>query len=435
MCELLRRPVRKWKAGSLVWSTQFSDLRNRNSLGKTRTEQHRQTLLEIKSHALLLPRILIRDADLVNHMRLQEMIVKNVHGIRGAIENGSIVLGIRGNAGNLTEVNETAGIRRAFPKRYLKAQTPLAKIDQFLSDREICLAEGAAPTRNQFARNLRRVLPQLDPQEADLLQEGISVAEENCCDGSALRFGDIFDFLVRKRHGDPYGNLVQWCRAAHLMVFPGQPSFAPSTADRDLRPEMVAVIANYKRAKIQDPRGWIDLYPRRILPEDKLLTMSFDEIAAIRETGQKIGYFQAVYDVQNTVHQALDSRAFESANEIYLRRLAEYLEKMGTALSFELVDWQRDAVQKLVNIDEATANALCYAVPYSLGGATAAGMFILAMLAIVPMEAAAVLAQAAMEAAGKTAEGLTKLRAVRAALRPSPLSKLLAGTTITPNSQ
>jgi hypothetical protein len=302
-----RKPLAAWKPGSLLWTTQFNDLRDPHSLGGTPSERLQRVLLEIKSHALLLPRMLIRDADVVNHITLQDLILKNTDGIRGAFESGTIVLGIRSNAASFSEINEKTGENRAFPNLYLEAQRRLTEVEQFLHQRRIEVAEmpGAGPL-DKFGRNLQTILvsDMLSQEEDRLLRGGIAIATDRSATTNHLRFGDLYNFLVREKNCDPYGDLVQWCRAAHVLVLP---EFAPSTADRDLRPEMVAVILNYRHEQINDPDKWISLYPNRILPEPVLLTMRFDKIAELRAVGQQLGYFDSALAVQ----QAFGTASFD----------------------------------------------------------------------------------------------------------------------------
>jgi hypothetical protein len=422
MPELIRRPASSWSSGSLVLLTQFGDLRKPESIGSTPQERWRQLQLELKSQALLLPGVLIRDADLVNHADLQDMLVRDVDGIRGAIDDGTIVLGIRGGAECLTAVNDGAERRRAFPERYDDdARARIAEIDRVLQASRVCLAEGPDEGRSdRFGCNLGRLLAsgRLREAEARLLDAALTSCKEHQR-GTSLRFGELYDYLVRREHCDPYGDLVQWCRAAHISVFPAESSLAPSTVDGDLSPEMVAFMLDRKALTPHDPERWAGLYPRRILSAGRLRSMSFGTITALRSAGRDVHYFDAAAAVQ----AAFGTPGFEVAYERYLGCLASYLERLSTDFSIEMVDWQKVLLERAVMSERQGDKKLRWAAKL--------------LARSIPV---------ALDIAGRVQEARPILHTVGLGLSSaldwildsptredrSPLARLLRGTTVTP---
>ncbi len=424
-----RRSVADWDPYSLLWSTQFNDQRNPETLGKKARDQYDRLKFELKMKALLLPGSLIRDADFLNNRYLLYMLWKNDEGIHDALKNGSIVLGIRESAESLTEVNEGMGMKRKDPKRYDDAKRCLPSIERDLRSQGVDLA-GVPMAGGRFEGNLQTILSsdRLFDSEKQLLREGIDIGRAGVTAGGSLRYGSFYPFLIEKGC-DPYGDLLQLCRTAHTLA--EAPGIGLSTADRDLRPDMVALFRSRKRAELGDPGKWFDWYPKRILPANQLMHVPFSEIEKWKVEGERLGYFKAARAVQRAIQQNVDPSSLKGIQEMYLRSLAEYLEKMGTDGPFELVEWQKRYLQEFVRSDERKAKALCWSVPVLLAAGVSAGSYLLESLSLVPPGLTSDIAPPAWAGAAATVPGLLALRALRP---PSALSKLLAGTTVTPNS-
>ncbi len=415
LTELDRKPITSFGAESFAWTTQFNDLRTPSSLGATEDEAYRRVQVELKTLALLMPRVLIRDQDVVNHLMLQRMIRRNVCGIRHALEHRIIVLGIRSFAESFSEVNEQAGEERAFPRLYVRAKESLTKIDSILKNERISVVEvDRSAETDRFAENLEKVLAGelLCDSDKVLLQDAINRTRERFPERPRLHFGDMYQYLVGDKMQEPYGEVVQCCRAAHSLVHPEFVTFAPSASDRDLRPRMVAHILNQPGATINDPDRFFDLYPKRIFSDSVLEGMSFEDIRRLRREGFDHGYF----DSARVLKEKVGMPDFESAYESYLRHLAEYLNLIGKELSLELIDWQKALLKKQINIDEKRRTAHAWGVPMAISAA-----FAIMTWSMVPMAIGA-----------GVAKGVKKYGDYWNAKRPDSLSKLLSGLSVTP---
>jgi hypothetical protein len=413
--DLLRKPIAKWPRSSLVWTTQFNDLRTPASVGSNYTERYRRVQLELKMLALLLPCAVIRDADIVNHIELLDLLQRDVDGFRSVFERGAITLGIRETASSLVDVNEKAAKNRAFPERYDKVRIQLPQIDRWLGEQQVVLVETSANVRvDRFAANLRTILNahRLSGQEEEILEKAILASRQRNDPDSLLRFGDIYRYILDNGLTSSNSDLLQWCRAAHVLVAPAAHALPPSTVDQDLRPEMITLLYGRGEALALDPDRLLNLYPRRILSDDTLMRMDFPTIVRLRSKAIQLGYFQAAHAIQ----QPSEAAQFEKNYISYLRTLAEYLELIARELSVELVDWQKLLLERQVKIEEKEALALCWGVPF---------------LVLTPI-AIATVSWVPIQLAGLVGMGLTQLQSLRSTGAPSPLTKLLLGTTVTP---
>lgn len=420
--DLQRIPIGEFKSSPLVWTTQFNDLRSPLSLGANVEQRYLRIQLELKLLALLLPRALIRDANLVNHPELLQMLRDDVACIRTAFERGAILLAIRDTASNLVEVNEGAGPNRAFPQRYGAAQLQLPEIDSWLRDRQVGLVgTPAGAETDSFALNLEKILSEqkISEQNSAALRTAIQASRQLNGEASLLRFGDVYRHLVGKRPKRASSELVQWCRAAHVLVAPVAHSLPASTADQDLPPRMSAFLCGHAEAFMPDTFKWIDLYPRRVLTDETLFQMNFKAIAGFRKTPYGIAYFKAAKAMQ----QAFAAEDFEKKYADYLGCLSEYLEFIGAEMRVELVGWQDALLRRQVKIEESDAKIFGWGTPIVMMG-VAAPFAIWTSSPLDFMKGAALVA-------GVVGAGIAGIRSLRESRNPSRLAKLLSGTTVT----
>lgn len=390
------------------WSTQFNDLRNPASLGRTPDEQERATLRELKVQALFQQHTIIRDADAVNHLPLLELILEDNHAL-----DAGIVFSLRPGIESFTELNERTGTRRAHPDRYEKVKPFVRKLDSLMTTSGALVAEPGIPGNvDAFRTNLERVLRSsyLQAKDKDLLREAIAKADSSS-GASLLGFGELYDHLVRSRGVSPDGRLIKACRAAHALVIPSALGIRCSSSDQDLDPALVAIVLGHEGGGMINAGQWTDLYPRKILVDDAVDMMPFEKIKEHRSRfGEKLGYFSAA----RALHAAAGTPALEKAFIKYLECLEQYILAIGKDCRVELAGWHKETVRKHRASRDARERALSFGIPIIVA---AAGSLI--TLAPIPISLAT--------AAGT---GLALLREARRARSPAPLDRLLSGTTV-----
>jgi hypothetical protein len=406
---LERKPVTAWLPGSLVWSTQFNDLRTERSMGSDPATRRRRLNTELRMLALFSPRTVIRDADAVNHIDLLDMLQRNSAGVRAAFNCGALVFGIRDSAASLSEVNEQARGNRAFPARFALAKEKLLAVDAWLADTGLTLVETATTGRDTFSEHLNVIADSgsLPAADEDVLRSAIEIARQSCVGEAPLRFGHVIREVEARGASR---ELVQWCRAAHVLVAPTEHKLPPSTADQDLRPEMVALLCRGSTVTPKLTRRWTDMYPKRILSEDSLLSLKFDDIARLRSKGDP-HYFRAAMKVQ----LAFGTSGFEAAYGDYLAALADYIEAIGADPSAQMIDWQKALLDQRVEVKEEWNKVLLWAIPILF--TTALGFVTVSVAAGV---------------AAALTTGVERLRSIRGKRTPSALLRLQRGTTVTP---
>jgi len=235
---------------------------------------------------------------------------------------------------DLTEVNEAAGTRRAQPAMYLKLKPLVAQLDAVILRRAFPVAEvDRAHDSDLFRNHLTRLCESafLSEPEKRHLQMAIERSSENS--SGLLRFGDVYHYLVKKRRYSPRSDLIQWCRAAHVLTVPSDLRIAPSSSDQDLAPHQAAFILGYSgRQQSVDTRHWFQRFPRKILTGDILDELTFDDIVRLRKIGVSVGYFSAFAAVQDSY----GSPSFDKTFLLYLRALEEYLIAIGLSLRLNL---------------------------------------------------------------------------------------------------
>jgi len=412
--EHLRKPLSDWDARSLAWTTQFNDLRDPTSLGSRPDEQHRRVQLELKVLVLLLPRMVIRDADLTNHLVLLRMFDKDAQQIRAAVESGTIVLGLRRGVPSLAALNEKTGIARAHPDRYAIARNHLPIIDAWLHQRQLVLLETPVDTEvDCFAANIEKVLASqlLTQRGHDVLAAAVAASRSAQEPNTLLRFANVYEYLHQNCPQQEMGEVLQWCRAAHVLVAPSTHGLAPSTADRDLPPEMVSMLYQSSDGFQADER-WLSLYPTRILTPAALARMTFADIERLRVVGHGLGYFAAAVAVQRAASQA----EFERVYQEYLSCLADYLAAISTDLRVELVPWQKELLERRVRRDGVEQRIRQWGIPLLLLAPGALELW----------------SWGAISVAGLLTAGAALLRDYRDSRQPRTLTRLLSGTTVTP---
>ena len=406
---LERKPVTAWAPGSLVWSTQFNDLRTDRSLGSDAAARRNRLNIELRTLALLAPRTVIRDADAVNHIDLLQMLERNSGGIRAAFECGALVFGIRDSAASLSEVNEVAGENRAFPERFAEAGKRLGIVDDWLADRQLTLVETATTGKDTFSDHLDVILKsgRLTYEDEDTLRKAIVAARLSSDGVGSLRFAEVF---TRVNAEGASAELVQWCRAAHVLGPPTEHGLPPSTANQDLRPDMVSLLCRRSTVSPMLTRRWTDMYPRKILTEEALLSLSFDDIAHLRKKVDA-KYFNAA----RTVQLAFGTSAFDHVYGDYLAALAEYIDTIGADYCVEMVDWQKVLLDQRIALEEEQAKVLLWSIPILI-----TRLLELATMSVFPGVSG-----------GITTAG-ERIRGVREKVAPKRLLRLQKGTTVTP---
>jgi hypothetical protein len=406
---LERKPVTAWAPGSLVWSTQFNDLRTDRSMGSDPAARRQRLNIELRTLALLAPRTVIRDADVVNHIDLLHMLERNSGGVRAAFECGALVFGIRDAAASLSEVNEQAGENRAFPERYQEAKEKLSTVDEWLTGKKLTLVETATTGRDTFNEHLNVILDsgRLSSEDEDLLRSAIDAARRSSVADAPLRFGHV---LSAVKAGSASAELVQWCRAAHVLIAPKEHGLPPSTANQDLRPDIVSLLCRRTTTSPKLTRRWTDMYPKRILTEDALLSLSFNDIAHLRSKVDP-HYFKAAMNVQ----LAFGTPGFEHAYGDYLAALADYIETIGADHSTEMVDWQKALLDQRVAVEEERAKVLLWSIPI-----LATRLLEFVTMSLFPGM------PTMLTTAGE------RVRSIREKMGPNALLRLQRGTTVTP---
>lgn len=422
-----RRNIESWPEGSLTWSTQFNDLRCSPSLGKDEHSTIEPLLREMKGLALFQYQSVIRDTDLANHPTLQRVLASNEGGVQESVKDGSFVLHLRDSAESFSDVNEQIGVHRAFPERLSNGRESLKAIDAFVDAHHIPVAVNQIPLDYFFQRLLLRVLDSshLNAPQKELLRNALDIAEEKRGNGP-LRFGHIYEYLVRTQGLKPQTGLIQWCRTAHSLAMPSAIGLPISAADGDLTPGRVGVVLGHAALEIDnldDPAQWLEFYPKQILGEDMLDVLDFHQIRVLRAEGNNIGYFRAI----TRAHAQLRSSGFRSthfrdAYRDYLGKLEEYLLMIGHVHDAELFPWQQILAQERVDLVELRQRALGWTVPVLIG----AGLTFVT-LNIIPTGMS-------IAAEALVARGVDKLIQLRQQRKPVPLKQLLQGTSVVPPS-
>jgi hypothetical protein len=407
-----RKDLADWPDGSLIWSTQFNDLRKIESSG-TSPEVRRENLrMELKKQGLLQSHTLIRDADSVNNIDLLDLVDSNVDAIQSGIAHGTHVFGLRSDAESLTQVNDNAGLKRAYPERFEKVKLLVKNLDILLEQSEVVVADVKLPVGNDvFNDNIKRLLgsSHLSASESDMLRLAHQTATV-ACNSKLLRFGDLYDELVRHKAQAPESNLLQWCRAAHVLAAPASIGLPPSSANDDIHPVHAAFFCGVGNNHITSSAPWLELFPRNILTDRAVRALTFEDIVRCRRHGLQIGYFEA----SNRLHSELGSSNFERSFISYLKSLEEYLIAISLEAKVELVDWQKEVTRRYFTertIIETTATwgiPVILAVGYSL-------------ITHAPLP---------IDEAGAIGAGLEALRRFRRARKPAQLERLLKGTTV-----
>jgi hypothetical protein len=408
-----RQPLLDWRRSELTWSTQFADLRSPTSLGKTALERERTTRRELKQQALFQICTVIRDADVVNNPTLLRLILDNTDSIQVSILNQMHVLAIRSDVGSFSELNELAGERRAHPRVYQTTKPLVKRLDALLFEKHAWIGEVERSTgKDTFRKLLERIWTSshLSDSQKRLLQTAIERADSGSKE-RILRFGDIYSHLVRQKRLSPNSDLIQWCRAAHVLTVPAELHIAPSSADQDLEPACVAFVLGHETNALVDSTEWSHMFPRKILSDDALDCMTFDEIVRYRQLGDITGYF----DSAQALTKAFNSPQREKAFIAYLKCLENYLVAIGAQAKVELVDWQRAVTNRYLK-KEIRSEALCYAIP------------------VIVTEVCSLLTHSPIPIGTATAvfTGLKTLRDLRRLRKPRPIERLLSGTTVTP---
>jgi hypothetical protein len=170
---------------------------------------------------------------------------------------------------------------------------------------------------------------------------------------------------------------------------------------------MVALLCRRKPApKLK--RRWARLYPRRILTEDTLLSLPFDEIARMGNKGNS-GYFEAVRKVQ----LVFGTTEFDNAYGEYLEALAGYIEAIGADHSVEMIDWQKALLDRKVETEEEIWKGLLLGIP----------IVVTKLLGLVTVSVVPGLVSTLTSDAGY-------IRSIKGKMMPSPLLRPQRGTTV-----
>ncbi|MBZ5724449.1 MAG: hypothetical protein LAP87_05580 [Acidobacteriia bacterium] len=408
-----RVPLSGFDRAQFNWSTQFNDLRSPSSSGATRQERDKRLTREIKTQALFERRTLIRDADVVNNLELLSLIVTDAEGVQIELLGGGHLLCLRSGAESFTEVNETAGTRRAYPSRYLKLRRLIKLLDLTLADKCARVLEVDKPgTVDTFRANLERICraPFLPEPDKELLGKAMQRSGLGLRD-RFLRFGDVYDYLVRHRRLSPQSDLIQWCRAAHTLSVPKELGIAPSTLDQDFAPMQVAYVLGHDQACAFNAAPWRHLFPRRIISDEVLDGLEFKTIMRFRHLASEIGYFDAVETLRASFGSS-SGGPFVS----YLKCLDEYFLAMRLEAKVELYDWQAELARRCMETGALQEQALAYGIPVVLASA-----YSLITQAPFPIsEAVAV------------AAGIELLRGFYRTRKPRSPGRLMSGTTVVP---
>jgi hypothetical protein len=150
-----------------------------------------------------------------------------------------------------------------------------------------------------------------------------------------------------------------------------------------------------------------------VLPEQVLDGLTFKDIIRFRNTGVKLGYFDAIGDVQTS----FGSASFDNAFLLYLKVLEQYLVAIGVEVRIELVDWQEQLARSYTDKREYEAMSLVsFGIPVILGATYS-------LVTQTPFPVSEVLG---------IGTGVEFLRRIRNASKPPALRRLLSGTTVTP---
>ena len=420
MSLIQRKPLSKWTHSQLIWTTQFADLRLPTSMGNTADKRRATLLRELKFLSLFQSRSVIKDTDLVNNPELQKLLATNELNIQAAIRYGALIFNIRDTCETFSEVNEWIKDKRAFPERLKLSRRYLPLIDQFLKESGVVVAvDELQPMADSFRALLDRVarVPLLTGNSQECLQLAIDYASK-ASEGGPLRFGDIYDFLVRQQAFDPFDEVIQWCKVAHCLVVPLRACLPVSSATSDLPPDKVAYLANAPDASSPVEGQFISLLPKKILPAAELDRLDFLKIRQLRQHGVDVGYFDSIHKAQ----ESLGTKEFERSYTDYLMRLSEFLVAIGSDAKVELVDWQKAIAQKHVDIETKKSHALYWAVPVLLDSATLIFSQIVFGVPILSLFTG-------------TAVASKHIRAMRKARHPTGIERLLKGSAALPLSK
>ena len=417
--KLVHRPaLESWTVGLVSWSLHFNDLR---SLEDNAAEI---TLNELKMMALFDETVLIRDADVVNHLQLLDIFTNNTADFREAVRAGIFVFPIRADADCFSQVNDRAGSARAYPDRHGIASMHLPIFDRYLADWGIITPQIERRVEaNTFPTLLERVMPHLTAKtfQYDLLQKTLNEAKETY-EGKHIQFGKIYEFLNthQRSHPKDVGELIQWCRVAHVLTVPYELGLAPTSANHDIDPWSVAIVLGHSVTEPKLNRSvWFGRFPELIPDEDWIKHLSFRDIVRLRDHGFQAGYFQAVAALQHIDQQ---SQLFEHAYEEYLVCLSKYLQALEWQTKARFVRWQEVLADDLAKLRKEY-ESYWFRTPVIIGFIGGA----VAMAHLSP------LASAATGVIGATLELGKALCDRRRIKHPEPIAALLSrGITRTP---
>jgi hypothetical protein len=360
MTPLVRNPYDSWPVEHLAWATGFSDLRPPETLG---SHADLRLQLELKTQSLFVKYTVLRDSDLRSNPLLAAAIADNANGVRDAVVGQAILLSIRADAEDFSDANHQVGPNRAFPHRYERAIPVLKRIDSFVDDQAIALPTGSTmKAAAVFRTNLKALLEStvLPESQLALLAEAVDRAEQQAR-SSLIRFADVYEFLVRRSGLDPFGDVIQWCKAAHVLAVPAYLGVAPLTVDRDVSPAQVRFFRRMPTPALSRDDRFGELLPRRILSDQALLALTYTEIMDLRQVAEQEGYFEAFARARRAYAEG--EQSFASAYADYLRSLQEYIERIGVERRVELVPWQQHIARNALRGRAATDALLRFGVP------------------------------------------------------------------------
>lgn len=335
----------------ITWATHLNDLRlitEKVSAG--------QLLAELKLLCLFYgQQVLLADTYLTNNPIFHILFHDDAARIRSAFSNQRLVLAIRGDAPTLSEVNNQQAGKRADPAIHEKAARFAKEFDTYALTHEVCSVSWSVNSASTtFEAKVKTILEHptlLDPGKKELAKNAISAAISKD-PGGRLLFGDAFDFLVRQKGLPVKDPTVQAFRTAYLLNVGLELDIPPAVPMTDLPSDFVDCVL--RRGHVGsfegiEPKKELGLLPKRVLSDQTLDRISFEDILDLQRFGQEVGYFQALENARSSLGTPQEVEAYVR----FLKKLGHYIEAMGRRKDVELIPWQEDLVREKIGQIEA----------------------------------------------------------------------------------
>lgn len=351
-----------------VWFTHLNDLRAM-SLGLSSDKYERFLLTELKTALLFYGRhLIVPDADLTDNPVFQGLFMRNHQGIRTVFQKQRVIVALRDEAQHLSSVNEKKGDHRADPSMLERCRPFALEFDRYFDTHSIETVEWSLrPLAQTFSDSVALLCGRdspLAPDEKNTLK-AISETARKSDEKGRLLFGRLYPCLTSQPDRE---RLVAAVRTAYAFA----PSLAfhvpPLAAHEDDQANVAHFLLTGRSASepsLEDISDTLGFFPKKILTDEGLEAMTFDEIVSATEAAHDVCYYESLERArQSFVAQKGDS--WKQPYIEFLKALRQYQEKLVSFPGFEFYEWQESVLRELLDKIDAKRDyrAACWwAVP------------------------------------------------------------------------